>query len=98
MKIEYMSSKESSMEDREEVNIVRPLPWLLAYVAQFKNLLDDQIVKEKILMPGGKQRNVSKAPPLPVPGLKFVSLSGLSHSSIYKLTLPPVCSYIAHRP
>ena len=47
MKTEYMSSKESSMEDREEVNIVRPLPWLSASVAQFKSLLDDQIVKEK---------------------------------------------------
>ena len=94
MKIEYMSSKESGMEDREEVNIVRPLPWLSASVAQFKSLLamDDQIVKEKILRPGGKQRNVSKAPPLPVPGLKFMNLSGLSHSCIYKLTLPSVSS------
>ena len=92
--IEYMSSKESGMEDREEVNIVRPLPWLSASVAQFKSLLamDDQIVKEKILRPGGKQRNVSKAPPLPVPGLKFMSLSGLSPSCIYKLTLPSVSS------
>ena len=47
MKIGYMSSEESGMEDGEEVNIVKPLPWLSASVAQFKSLLDDQIVKEK---------------------------------------------------
>ena len=47
MKIEYMSSEESGVEDGEDVNVVRPLPWLSASVTQFKSALDNQTMKEK---------------------------------------------------
>ena len=47
MKMEYMSREESGMEDGDHVNGVRPLPWLSASVAQFKSMLDDQVMKEK---------------------------------------------------
>ena len=48
MKMEYiMSREESGMEDGDHVNVVRPLPWLSAFVAQFKSMLDNQVMKKK---------------------------------------------------
>ena len=47
MEMEYiMSREESGMEDVDHVNVVRPLPWLSASVAQFKSMLDDQVMKK----------------------------------------------------
>ena len=49
MKIESEEIQESGMEDGEDMNIIRPLPWLSASVAQFKSLFDNQSMKEKSL-------------------------------------------------
>ena len=76
--LKYMSSEESGIEDGEEVNIVRPLPWLSPSVAQFKSLLNNEIAKEKVLKHGDKLRSVSKALPQLAVDPLYVSLNGLS--------------------
>lgn len=49
MKMEVMSSDESANEDGDEVLISHPLPWLSAEVVAFKQKMDAEIKRKKVL-------------------------------------------------
>ena len=48
----FMSSDESDNEDSKEVIVSHPLPWLSSNVQQFKRILDEASLKERVLKPG----------------------------------------------